>query len=133
MFRGTTVRTTLALLTTTLLALQFFAPTASFATAHTARHAEANAQPGIKPAGPAGKAPRDETATHRNCDPTGNPTGPLRTRDRHRPVDLTPERPDRPALTEEPAHTGTQVPTGAFPQPRPSAAHSPAALQVFRC
>jgi hypothetical protein len=130
MFRGTPVRTALALLAAVLLALQFFAPTASFATAHTARQAEAKAQPGIKPSG---KPLRDETATHRHCDPAGDPTGPLRTRDRHRAADLTPERPEHAALTQDPAEAGTQVPAGAFQQSRPPTAHSPAALQVFRC
>ncbi|MFI5680402.1 hypothetical protein [Streptomyces cellulosae] len=130
MFRGTSVRTPLALLAAALLALQFFAPAASFATAHTVRQAEAKAQPGTKPSG---KSLRDETATHRNCDPAGDPIGPLRTRDRHRAAGLTPDRPEHSALPQDPADAGTQVPTGAFQQSRPPTAHSPAALQVFRC
>ncbi|MFI6930876.1 hypothetical protein [Streptomyces sp. NPDC050287] len=130
MFRGTTVRTALALLTAVLLALQFFAPAASFATAHTARQAEAKAQPGIKPSG---KSLRDKTVTHHHCDPAGDPTGPLRTRDRHRAADLTPERADHAGRTQAPADAATQVPAGAFQQSRPPTAHSPAALQVFRC
>jgi hypothetical protein len=130
MFRGTTVRTVLALLAATLLALQLFAPTPSFATAHTARHAVAKAQPGTKLSG---EALRDEAVTHRHCDPAGDPTGPLRPRDRHRAADLTPERPDRPAPAQDPAEKRLQMPAGAFQQPRPSPAHSQAALQVFRC
>jgi hypothetical protein len=130
MFRGTTARTALALLAAALLALQFFAPSASFATAHTVRQAEAQAQPGTKPSG---TSLRDETASHRHCDPAGDPTGPLRTRDRHRAADLTPERPDRPAQTQEPVEAHLQVPAGAFQRSRPPAAHTPAALQVFRC
>ncbi|MEV2210299.1 hypothetical protein AB0H86_02060 [Streptomyces sp. NPDC050997] len=130
MFRGTPVRAALALLAATLLALQFFAPSASFATAHTARQAEAKAQPGIKLPG---KALRDETATHRHCDPAGDPTGPLRTRDRHRAVGFTPEGPERPLPTQDPANTREPVPADVFHLSRPAAAHSAATLQVFRC
>ncbi|WSQ12454.1 hypothetical protein OG604_34425 [Streptomyces sp. NBC_01231] len=130
MFRGTPVRTALALLTAALLALQFFAPAASFATAHTPRQAVAKAQPGIKHPG---KALRDEIATHRHCGTEGDPTGPLHTRDRHRAVDLVPEGSARPAPAQARADAREQVPPGAFHLSRPSTAHSPAALQVFRC
>jgi len=130
MFRSTPVRALLALVTATLLTLQFFAPTASFATAHTARQAEAKTQPGIKLPG---KALRDESATHRHCDPAGDPTGPLRTRDRHRAVGFAPEGPERPLPPQDPANPREPVPAGAFHLSRPMAAHSPAALQVFRC
>jgi hypothetical protein len=130
MFRGTTVRTRLALLAAVLLALQFFAPTASFATAHTARHAVAKAQPAITLSG---KTLRDETATHRDCDPAGDPTVPLRMPDRHRAVDFAPEGPERPSLAQGSAAVPKPVSPGAFPLSRPGAAHSPAALQVFRC
>ncbi len=130
MLRGKTVRTVLAALAAALLALQFFAPTASFASAHTVRHAEAKAQPGTKPSG---KALRDESATHRQCDPAGDPTGPLRSRDRHRAVDFAPEGPERPLLAQDPAAVRTSGVPGAFRLSRPSTARSPAALQVFRC
>ncbi|MFE9439819.1 hypothetical protein ACFYO2_12520 [Streptomyces sp. NPDC006602] len=130
MFRGTTVRTVVATLAAVLLALQFFAPTASFASAHTARHAEAKAQPGTKLSG---KALRDESVTHRQCDPAEDPTGPLRTRDRHRAVDFAPEGPERPRPAQDQAAAPKPVAPGAFRLSRPSTAHSPAALQVFRC
>ncbi|MFD3497333.1 hypothetical protein ACFWWT_01350 [Streptomyces sp. NPDC058676] len=130
MFRGTTVRNMVAMLAAVLLALQFFAPTASFASAHTIRHAEAKAQLGTKPYG---KALRDESATHRQCDPAGDPTGPLRSRDRHRAVDFAPAGPERPLLAQDPAAVRTSVVPGAFRLSRSSTAHSPAALQVFRC
>ncbi|KOU61108.1 hypothetical protein ADK57_28690 [Streptomyces sp. MMG1533] len=130
MFRGTTVRTVVATLAAVLLALQFFAPTASFASAHTARHAEAKAQPGSKLSA---KALRDESVTHRQCDPSGDPTGPLRSRDRHRAVDLAPQGPERPLLTQDPAAVRKPVPPGVFRVSRPSTSHSAAALQVFRC
>ncbi|MGW0335958.1 hypothetical protein ACWD0J_29560 [Streptomyces sp. NPDC003011] len=129
MFRGTTVRTALGLLTAALLALQLFAPTASFASAHTGRQAEAKAQPGFKLPG---KALRDETAAQRHCDPAGDPTGPLRTRDRHRAVDVAPEGPERPTQAPDPSAAPHPVPS-APRLSRPPTAHSPAALQVFRC
>jgi hypothetical protein len=129
MFRGTTVGTVVATFAAVLLALQFFAPTASFASAHTARHAEAKAQPGTKLSS---KALRDESVTHRQCDPAEDPTGPLRTRDRPRAVDFAPEGPERPLLAQDPAAPRPAVP-GTFRLSRPPTAHSPAALQVFRC
>ncbi|MET9835869.1 hypothetical protein ABZ078_42855, partial [Streptomyces sp. NPDC006385] len=69
MFRGPTARTVVSALATVLLALQFFAPTACFAHAHTVSQVEAKAQPGIKISG---KALRDETLTSRHCVPSGN-------------------------------------------------------------
>lgn len=130
MFRGTTVRTVLAALAAALLALQFFAPTECFASAYTPRQVEAKAQTGTKLSG---KALRDEAATKRHCNPAGDPTGPLRTRDRHRAVDFAPEGPERPLLAQDPADVRTPVARGDFTLSRSSTAHSPAALQVFRC
>ncbi|MET7486599.1 hypothetical protein [Streptomyces sp. NPDC005538] len=132
MFRGKTVRTVITLLTAVLLALQFFTPSASFASAHTARHAEAKAQPGPKLAG---KALRAETVTFRDCGATGNPTTPLLLRDRYRTADCGPEAPERPLLAQDPAAVRTPVAPGAAHHrtSRSSTAHSPAALQVFRC
>lgn len=134
MFRGTTARTVVSILAAILLALQFFAPTEYFADAHTVSQAEAKAQPGIKLSG---KALRDETLTSRHCIPSGDgdPTGPLRTRDRLRIADSGPEAPCRPLLTRDPAATHEPAGTGAAHQrtSRPSVSHTPAALQVFRC
>jgi hypothetical protein len=134
MFRGTTARTVVSVLAAVLLALQFFAPTASFAHAHTISQAKAKAQPGIKLSG---KALRDETFTSRHCAPSGHgdPTGPLRTRDRQRVVDSGPEAPHRPLLTQDPASAHEPATVGSAHQrpSRPSASHTPAALQVFRC
>ncbi|MFF4252614.1 hypothetical protein ACFY1L_15525 [Streptomyces sp. NPDC001663] len=130
MFRRTTIRTTFALLAAVLLAFQFFAPAESFAAAHTVRQVEAKAQPGIKLSG---KALRDETLTHRHCDHSGGPTGPLRTRDRHRAVDFAPEGPERGLPAEDPAAVHQPAVPRAPRTSRPSTAHSPAALQVFRC
>jgi len=130
MFRVTTARTAVAVVAAVLLALQFFAPTASFASAHTIRQVEAKAQPGIKLSG---KALRSETVTHRHCDHSGDPTVPLRTRDRHRAVDFTPEGPGRALPIHDPATAHEPAAPRASGLSRPSTAHSPAALQVFRC
>ncbi|WP_405868363.1 hypothetical protein [Streptomyces sp. NBC_00005] len=130
MFRITTARTAIALLAAVLLALQFFAPNTSFASAHTIRQVEAKAQPGIKLSG---KALRSETVTVRHCDHSGDPTGPLRTRDRHRAVDFAPEGPDRGQQAQDPASAHQPAAPRAPHMSRPSTSHSPAALQVFRC
>ncbi|MFI6013488.1 hypothetical protein ACIBAG_32595 [Streptomyces sp. NPDC051243] len=134
MFRGTTARTAISILAAVLVALQLFAPTASFAKAHTVSQAEAKAQPGIKLSG---KALRDETLTAHLCIPSGDgdPTGPLRTRDRLRVADSGPEAPYRPLLTRDPAAKHEPAGSGTAHQrtSRPSASHTPAALQVFRC
>ncbi|MFJ4695767.1 hypothetical protein [Streptomyces sp. NPDC088766] len=135
MFRGTTARTVVSLLAATLLALPFFTLTSSFAHTHTARHVEAKAQPGIKlSATPA----RDEISPSRPCGRSGKPFDPLRPRDRHRATvtaDPAPQQPERPRSVQDPAggHRGTG-PAGLHRHwSRSSVAHSPAALQVFRC
>ncbi|MET8078004.1 hypothetical protein [Streptomyces sp. NPDC005303] len=130
MFRGATVRTVVAALAAVLLALPFFVSTEEFATAHTGRQAEAKAQAGTKFSG---KASRAEASGKRHCNHVGGPTGPLRTRDRHRAVDFAPEGPERSLSAEEPTAPPERVAAGAFPLSRPSTAHAPAALQVFRC
>ncbi|MDX3233555.1 hypothetical protein PV419_50085 [Streptomyces sp. ME19-01-6] len=134
MFRGTTARTVVSILAAVLLALQFFASTASFAHAHTVSQAKAKAQPGIKLSG---KALRDETLTSRHCVPSvnGDPTGPLGTRDRLRLADFGPQAPDRPLLTRDTASAHEPASPGAAHQrtSRSSTPHAPAALQVFRC
>ncbi|MCL6674932.1 hypothetical protein [Streptomyces panaciradicis] len=130
MFRGRTRSSAVALLAALLLALQFFAPTASFAAAHTARHALAKDLPGTNPSG---KALRDESATVRHCDPSGAPTGPLRTRERHPSTGCAFEEPERQVLADRPASGHEPVVLRALRLSRPSTSPSPAALQVFRC
>jgi hypothetical protein len=132
MFRGTTARTLIALLAAALLALPFFTAATPFASAHAMRHAEATAKTGKTPTG---TALRDELATLRDCGPAGNPTGPLRTRDRHGSVDSGPGAPERPAAKEDPtAARAPTAPGAAYSRTaRSSAGHTPAALQVFRC
>ncbi|MFJ1809423.1 MULTISPECIES: hypothetical protein [unclassified Streptomyces] len=135
MFRGTTARTVISLLAAVLLALPFFAPAPSFAHAHTVRQAEAKTQPGIKLSG---KAMRDEIATFRDCDRSGTPADPLRTRDRHRAstsAGPAPQEPERALLAQDPAAAHQPARSGDphHRSSRSSTAHSPAALQVFRC
>ncbi|MDX2546586.1 hypothetical protein ACOT81_46070 [Streptomyces sp. WI04-05B] len=132
MFRGTTARSVIALLVAALLTLQFFAPSASFASAHTARHAEAKSEPRNKPRV---TSQRDEYVTCGDGGRHHDPSLPLRTRDRHRVVDSGPQVPERPLLSVDPA-----APAGPdrrvasrHQEPRSPAAHTPAALQVFRC
>ncbi|MFE7761691.1 hypothetical protein [Streptomyces sp. NPDC057438] len=131
--RGTTTRTVLSALAAVLLALTFFAPAASFAAAHTLGHTKAKAEPGNTPRA---KPVRDKTATHRTCAPAQDPIGPLRTRDRHRaaPHPL-PGAPARPPAEENPAATSRsgQPSPRHHPAARSRTAHTPAALQVFRC
>src|SRR4051812_5936876 len=81
MFRGTTGRPLIALLAVALLALQFFAPTGTFASAHMSRQVEAKAQPGIKPSA---KPVHDCSDTFREPGSTGDADGPPRTSGRHR-------------------------------------------------
>ncbi|WP_343243624.1 hypothetical protein [Streptomyces sp. SID13726] len=121
----------IAVVAALLLSLQFFAPTECFASAHTGRQVEAKALAGFALSG---KALRAEATSKRHCNPAGDPTGPLRARDRHRAVDFAPEGPERPQLVQESATApGNQPVPGGFPLSRPSTAHAPAALQVFRC
>ncbi|WP_055532662.1 hypothetical protein [Streptomyces graminilatus] len=132
MFRGTTARTVLSLLATLLLALQFFAPTESFAHAHTARHAEVKTEPRNKPRA---QAQRDEYVTCGDGGHQHDPSLPLRTRDRHRIADSGPQVLDRPPLVRD--HTAPHEPaarvTSRHQAARSLTAHTPAALQVFRC
>ncbi|MGJ5799747.1 hypothetical protein ACSCB1_11550 [Streptomyces europaeiscabiei] len=131
--RGTTTRTALSALAAVLLALTFFAPTASFAAAHTPGQAKAKAEPGNTLTA---KPVRDKAVTHRACAPSQDPTGPLRTRDRHRAhthtVTGAPARPspgENPAAASEPE----RPPTRYHRASRSLTAHTPAVLQVFRC
>ncbi|BCL23700.1 hypothetical protein GCM10017668_55430 [Streptomyces tuirus] len=142
MYRGRAAWTGLASLAAALLALQLFAPTVSFATAHTSSQAKAKAQPGTQPSGTTshpgpnspGKAPRDETATCRSGH-HGDPTGPLRTRHRSHTADSAPAAPERPLRRDiqpsvpEPAGPGAAHHHAS----RCPVSHLPAALRVFRC
>ncbi|MER6154668.1 hypothetical protein ABT147_03895 [Streptomyces sp. NPDC001868] len=131
--RGTTTRTVLSALAAVLLALMSFAPTASFAAAHTLGHVKAKAKPGNSLTA---KPVRDKAVTHRVCTPSQDPTGPLRTRDRHRATTHTvPGAPARPPLGENPAAASEpERPSTRYHRAsRSFTAHTPAVLQVFRC
>ncbi|MFJ9815549.1 hypothetical protein ACIRU3_09790 [Streptomyces sp. NPDC101151] len=132
MFRGTTARAVLTLLSAALLALQFFAPTGTFATAHTASHAKAKAAPEtVHPTHPA----RNGAYTLRDSGCSQEPAaGGRHLRDRQRgsvsgwaherpPIARQAAAPQAPAASGAPHHRTS----------RSSRAHSPAALQVFRC
>ncbi|GAA3919007.1 hypothetical protein GCM10023084_81690 [Streptomyces lacrimifluminis] len=132
MFRGATARTVISLLAAALLTLQLFAPAASFASAHTARHAEAKAEPRNKPRA---TALRDEYVTCGDGGRHHHPSLPLRTRDRHRVADSGPQVPERPLLAVDPTspHEPETRVTSRHQAPRSLTAHTPATLQVFRC
>jgi hypothetical protein len=132
MFRGATARTVISLLAAALLTLQFFAPSASFASVHTARHIEAKTEPRNKPRV---EALRDEHVTCGDDGRSEHPSSPLRIRDRHRLVHAGPELPERPPLALDPAapHEPETRVTPLHQAPRSLTAHTPATLQVFRC
>ncbi|MFF8424690.1 hypothetical protein ACF07Y_05950 [Streptomyces sp. NPDC016566] len=131
MFRGTTARTLLALLATTLLALQFFAPTGTFASAHTLSHAKAKAAPEtVHPSHPV----RNSTIALRDGGCTQNPGGGHHLRDRQRgPASGWAQ--EHPLIARQAATPRSPGTSGAphHRTTRSSRAHCPAALQVFRC
>ncbi|WUH26522.1 hypothetical protein OG800_13250 [Streptomyces sp. NBC_00445] len=131
MLRGTTTRTVGAALAAVLLALQFFAPSASFASAHTVGHVEAKAQPGSKLSP---KAPRDGILALRDVSCSGDPTGPQHTRERNRSLVAWPGAQERPLVAPGATAAHPTVPRAVQCRTaRSSTTHSPAALQVFRC
>ncbi|MER6072230.1 hypothetical protein ABT187_25905 [Streptomyces sp. NPDC001817] len=112
MFRGTAVRTVLASLAVTLLALLCFAPGETFAPAHTLSEATAKAEAGTAPS----EQPEPDGAdVVRGSASRGTREHPLI------PGRATGAGPSHPSDT---AHG---------PAPRASRARTPAALQVFRC
>ncbi|MEU9242207.1 hypothetical protein [Streptomyces sp. NPDC048385] len=131
MFRGTTTRTVLSLLAAALLAVQFFAPAATFAVAHTFSHAEAKA---LGPKAPA-KAVRDVAhglGDHGRCGEPPSPPTP-RSVDRHRSA-AAGWADDRPPAARHTEAIRTPAPpaAGHHHASRASRAHAPATLQVFR-
>ncbi|MFC3574696.1 hypothetical protein ACFOZ0_15715 [Streptomyces yaanensis] len=131
MARGTTVRFALTILSAVLLALQLFAPTASVASAHST-HVTAAGSP--EPVASKRTDGADEVVTCGDLEHSAGPTGPLRTRDRHRTAaDSVPEPPALVLLAhDEPAARPPAARPAALRVSRSSTAHSPAALQVFR-
>ncbi|TDT39897.1 hypothetical protein EV562_103268 [Streptomyces sp. BK208] len=134
MFLRATVRTVLPFLVAALMALQFFAPSASFAFAHTSRDALANTQPAGVPSG--GLAAHEERAGCHDPGRSVHPHGPARVRDRHRTAAVPqPGPPERPLTDRHSPAAGTSLALGeaARQGSRPATDRSPAALQVFRC
>ncbi|MFD6190675.1 hypothetical protein [Streptomyces sp. NPDC060275] len=133
MHRRTAARTVVAILAPVLFALQFFAPTASFASAHTTGEAVAHARPGTIPSG---TVPHDETVTCREGSHPGGPTTEPRVRDRHRttaaPQSGTPRHPLARQTTPQAPDSVTSG-RATEHRPRSTTDHAPAALQVFRC
>ncbi|MGN9820946.1 hypothetical protein ACTMUQ_37105 [Streptomyces sp. SD11] len=132
MRRGTTVRTLFAVLAAVLLALQLSASTTAFAPAFASAHTTPLAGPGDGP------QTRAEFVTCGDTSHSHGPTGPLRTRERIRVADhVTPAAArlllckDVAVAHEDPSHTA--APAAHHRATRSSAAHSSAALQVFRC
>ncbi|MFJ8607840.1 hypothetical protein ACIRH0_11675 [Streptomyces sp. NPDC093675] len=128
MGRGTAVRFTPAILSAVLLALYLLAPSASPASAHKPRATAAATPEAVM------SKRADEAVTRGGLGHSPGPTGPLRTRDRHRAsADAVPKP---PAPTRQAGDiTDGRPPTAHRTAPgisRPSTAHSPAALQVFR-
>ncbi|GGS67186.1 hypothetical protein [Streptomyces cinerochromogenes] len=131
MFRGTTARTLLALLGMTLLAFQLFTSAGTFASAHTHGQARAKAETGTIPSE---QWVRDGAEHVRASGRPGDPVGVPHVRDRHR-------RPSSGCCHEHALIPGRAVaadPSEASDSrrphsPRASRAHTPAALQVFRC
>jgi hypothetical protein len=132
MVRGTTVRFVLTILSSVLLGLQLFAPTASAESTHQT-HVTAAASPETVTAKRTDET--DEVVTCGDFEHPTSPTGPLRTRDRHRA--LADSTPGPPALVLLAHDVTATPPLAARPASlhisRSSTAHTPAALQVFRC
>ncbi|MGV4981403.1 hypothetical protein ACVB8X_07465 [Streptomyces sp. NRAIS4] len=131
MFQGTTARTVLASFAVALLALLCFAHTETFAPAHTLSEARAKTEPGIaSPAKPA----RDGADTLRAPGCPGTPAGLPHLRDRQRgPAAGCAQA--HPLIAGRAAGTGPSHAPGTVHDPasRASRAHTPSALQVFRC
>ncbi|MGP3922987.1 hypothetical protein [Streptomyces sp. 8N616] len=132
MFRGARARTALVVLAAVLIALPFSAPEAPFASAHTAHHADTEAQSGIKSSA---KVLRGEAVTCRDAGYLGGPAGPSRTLDRQCAADSAPQPPVRTLPAQDPAAADEPVAprAGHHRSSGSSTAHFPAALQVFRC
>ncbi|CAL9416830.1 hypothetical protein [Streptomyces lavenduligriseus] len=131
MFRSTAVRGLLAALAAVLLALQLRAGTENFASAHTFGQTLLKAETGIVPSAWSARAGADTVRA------PGSPDAPVGTphlRDRHRgPAAGWPEE-----STLDSGRGAGEAPSAPpdgtrHSSPRAIRAHTPAALQVFRC
>ncbi|MFI8347375.1 hypothetical protein [Streptomyces sp. NPDC085596] len=132
MSRGRTLGAVLALFAVALLSLQLFAPSGPFATAHTLGEAGANDAPGTALVAQSAGEGADTVR-----EPRRPKTPPVATHaDRHRQRGTAPTPAlERPLISRRPAEPAPPSRSG-FPDAhvtRSSGAHSPAALQVFRC
>ncbi|MGW5475272.1 hypothetical protein [Streptomyces sp. NPDC004008] len=127
MVRGTTVRWVLTALSALLLALQLFAPTPSFASAHRTQLTAAGSP---EPVMHKRADDSDEAVLRGGTRHPAVPAAPPRTRDRHRTA-VEPV-PGNPAPASSECDAPAARPAGRHIS-RPSIAHTPAALQVFRC
>ncbi|BCM70210.1 hypothetical protein CFC35_09105 [Streptomyces sp. FBKL.4005] len=132
MFRGTTTRTLLTFLGMTLLAFQLLVPAGTFASAHTCGQARAKAETGIIPSV---QPLRDGAEKARTPGRPDEPVGLPQVRDRNRcPASCCSQ--ERALMSNRAAGADpSEPPDGSRPHttPRASRAHTPAALQVFRC
>ena len=131
MFRGPTARALFALLAVALFALQLLTPTGTFAPAHTAGQPLAMTEPGnASPALPV----RDGADTFRGPDRPGGPVGLPHVRDRQR-GSASGRAQEHPLIPGRAAGADPSDTSGAprHALPGTSRAHTPAALQVFRC
>ncbi|PWE11020.1 hypothetical protein DD630_33805 [Streptomyces sp. BSE7F] len=143
MFRGVTARAVVSVLAAALLTLQLLTLSTAFAPAYSVRHVEAKTQFGIQPSGEApstgtelsAKALRDDTVKCRSTGRHENSSGLVGIRDRLRTADTAPKASDRQLLRRDPsAEHQPAGPADAHQRTsRSSTAHSPAALQLFRC
>ncbi|MFB0615610.1 hypothetical protein [Streptomyces sp. AGS-58] len=131
MLRGKTARTLFALLGSVLLALQLFTPAGTFASVHTHGQALAKTETGTHLSVPPA---HDGTETARTPLPPDRPAGVPQVRDRHRgPAAACAQ--EHPLISGRAAGTAPPDPSGGRHRHAPGAsrAHTPAALQVFRC
>ncbi|MFF1451016.1 hypothetical protein ACFVYF_23195 [Streptomyces sp. NPDC058274] len=112
MMRGTKSRTLFSVLAVVLLALQLFGPDEAFASVHT-----------------------NEVISCGEAEHPQKIAPPLAARDRSRTEDRVPQPPKGSLLEHDPASAYPVTPLADVHQraSRSSTAHSPAALQVFRC
>ncbi|MEW2131305.1 hypothetical protein [Streptomyces sp. NPDC005435] len=131
MSRCTKARSVLALLAAALLALQLFAPTGTFAPAHTLGESQANDAPGITLALKATATADGETL--REPGRSRMPHSAPHTRDKRRGA-APGNGPERPLVIRRAAVPAPPAAGSPHPRvPRSSGVRSPAVLQVFRC
>ncbi|CAL9413938.1 hypothetical protein SUDANB105_01707 [Streptomyces sp. enrichment culture] len=132
MFRGATARAGLAALAAVLFLFPCLVVATSFAHAYASRNPVAITPAGIPPSVTARTT--EDHNLHR-APFCGDPTGLPHHRDRTRPSTPAPDTTGRPLPVRGTPGTGLAAPPpgAAYDEARSPTAHSPAALQVFRC